>query len=162
MYRSPCIVHLYIRKVVVHNRIGSAVSEIDSLILPPLWRQAWSSRTSPEYWKVGPLRHNTESYRSILPPVWCTYQTQRYCADMPRLEGKFVICVSRKHSLVSIAVPRLFIPTFVYFLYPRIGSKSVWLLGVGWHRCFFFFLNSASIRSLVVDIMPFTLRDDMP
>jgi len=109
--------------LMAHCRIGFSVSEIDSLILPPPWRQAWRSRTSPEYWKFGPLRHDTPHYRSILSNV---PDSALLCwHGLPRRQ----ICVffSRKLSLVSIAVTRLFIPTFLYFSYPRIRSKSVWV-----------------------------------
>ena len=87
------------------------------------------------------------------------YQTQRYCADMPHPEGKFVMYVSRKLSVVGIAVPRLFIPTFVHALYSRIGSKSIRETSLSRMASVSSFkMKSANIRSLVVDVMPFTFR----
>jgi hypothetical protein len=85
-------------------------------------------------------------------------QTPRQYAAIPRLGVKSVSLVNFIVSLVSIAVICLFIPTFVYVMYPLIGSKSLWvtsyntLMSISCLRA-----KSVGICLLIIADMPLTI-----
>lgn len=80
----------------------------------------------------------------------------RQNAAIPHPEGNLVMLVKFIVSLVSTVVPRLFIPTFVYVLYPLIMTKSLWV--AAWNRMMWI---SASIRILIIADTPLTFRVDI-